>query len=73
VLLLIFIYVPVSLIPYPVIWFYDKLLWVSEFGLHIAEIVLALNFVLHCSQRVMEKLDEDDESALLKVFVIPFF
>ncbi|OWF40938.1 uncharacterized protein LOC110463107 [Mizuhopecten yessoensis] len=68
---LICLYLPVSLIPYPLVWIYDKVLWMSEFGLQVAEIVLALNFVMHVSQRVTEKIEEE-QSPVLKFALVCF-
>ncbi|XP_052075634.1 uncharacterized protein LOC127713077 [Mytilus californianus] len=70
-LVLTLIYLPINLVPYPLVWLYDKILWVTEPALMIAEIVLALNFVMHCSQRVIEKMEEDD-SNLWKILTIGF-
>jgi hypothetical protein len=50
-------------------WLYDKILWMTEPVLMVAEIILALNFVMHCSQRVIEKIEEDD-SNLWKVIIM---
>lgn len=61
-LVLTLIYLPINLVPYPLVWLYDKILWVTEPALMIAEIVLALNFVMHCGQRVIEKIEEDDSN-----------
>jgi hypothetical protein len=63
------VYLPINLVPYPVVWLYDKILWMTEPVLMVAEIILALNFVMHCSQRVIEKIEEDD-SNLWKVIIM---
>lgn len=63
VLCLVVWYVPVGIIPYPVIWLYDKALWLSDPVLLVIEVVLALNFVMHCSQRAAENIEEDEEEA----------
>ncbi|XP_071151990.1 uncharacterized protein [Mytilus edulis] len=70
-LVLTLIYLPINLVPYPLVWLYDKILWVTEPALMIAEIVLALNFVMHCGQRVIEKMEEDD-SNVWKILTIGF-
>ena len=57
------LYVPVGIIPYPVIWLYDKILWLSDPVLLVIEVVLALNFVMHCSRRAAENIEEDEEEA----------
>ncbi|XP_061166487.1 uncharacterized protein LOC133175399 [Saccostrea echinata] len=68
---LIVYYVPINLIPWPVIWLYDKLLWITGPVLMITEIVLALNFQMRCSQRVCVRIQEDD-SSLFKLIIILF-
>ncbi|XP_053375857.1 uncharacterized protein LOC123533302 isoform X1 [Mercenaria mercenaria] len=73
VLAMIVIYLPLGAIPYPVIWLYDKILWLSDPLLLAVEVVLALNFVMHCSRRCAENIEEDEDEAwkwkvLLSVF-----
>ncbi|KAL3858142.1 hypothetical protein ACJMK2_012752 [Sinanodonta woodiana] len=65
--------IPMNLIPYPVVWLYDKLLWYSDPLLQLIEVILALNFVMHCSKRATEMIEENEEEAwkwkmLLTVF-----
>ena len=63
VLCLVVLYVPVGIIPYPVIWLYDKILWLSEPVLLLIEVVLLLNFVMQCSRQAAEKIEEDEDEA----------
>lgn len=63
VLVLLVIYVPLGAIPYPIVWLYDKILWMSDPLLLAVEVVLALNFVMHCSRRCAENIEEDEEEA----------
>ena len=60
---LIVIYLPLGSIPYPIIWLYDKILWLSDPLLLAVEVVLALNFVMHCSRRCAENIEDDEEEA----------
>ncbi|KAK3083683.1 hypothetical protein FSP39_001451 [Pinctada imbricata] len=62
-------YIPVNLIPWPFIWLYDKVLWVTGPLLLLAEVVLALNFVMHCSQRMVDSI-HDEESQGMKILMI---
>lgn len=57
---LIVYFVPVNLIPWPMIWLYDKLLWVTGPVLMITEIILAVNFQMRCSQMAIDRIEEDD-------------
>lgn len=57
---LIVYFVPVNLIPWPIIWLYDKLLWVTGPVLMITEIILAVNFQMRCSQMAIDRIEEDD-------------
>lgn len=66
---LIVYFVPVNLIPWPIIWLYDKLLWVTGPVLMITEIILALNFQMRCGQRAIDRIQEDDSPAV-KVILI---
>ncbi|KAL4223201.1 hypothetical protein ACF0H5_016673 [Mactra antiquata] len=73
ILTLLIIYVPLGVFPWPVIWLYDKILWLSEPVLLTVEIVLILNYVMHCSRRCAENIEESEEDAwkwkcLLTVF-----
>ncbi|KAH3890563.1 hypothetical protein DPMN_014648 [Dreissena polymorpha] len=52
-----------SFIPYAVVWLYSWLLWLLEPVLLTAEMVLALNCVMHLSHGCVEKIEEDEDQA----------
>jgi len=52
-----------SAFPYPIVWLYHQCLRVLEPVLLTTEMVLALNFVMHCSRRCAEKIEEDEDEA----------
>ncbi|XP_052242144.1 uncharacterized protein LOC127852282 [Dreissena polymorpha] len=73
VLSIVLVYLPMSFIPYAVVWLYSWLLWLLEPVLLTAEMVLALNCVMHLSHGCVEKIEEDEDQAwkwklLLSVF-----
>ena len=61
---------PISLIPYPLVWLYDKVLWLSEPGLQVLEVVLAIQCILKLGQGLVDHID--DQPTLAKVGKIYF-
>ena len=57
---------PVTTIPYPVVWVYDKALWMSEPMWLILEVTEVLTGVMALSQTLVNKM-EDEDSGLIKV------
>ncbi|XP_046570719.1 uncharacterized protein LOC124278973 [Haliotis rubra] len=60
-LLVLLAFLPINLTPWPIVWLYDKLIWATEPLLLLAEVVLVQNFVMRCSQRVAEKIEDEGE------------
>ncbi|CAG5126098.1 unnamed protein product [Candidula unifasciata] len=56
---------PISLIPWPMIWLYDKVIWLAEPVLMIAEVVLLQNFVMRCSQYAADEIEREGDSIYL--------
>ncbi|XP_067672987.1 uncharacterized protein [Haliotis asinina] len=71
-LLVLLAFLPINLTPWPIVWLYDKLLWATEPLLLLAEVILVQNFVMRCSQRVAEKIEDegDDEGFKWKCVII---
>lgn len=67
---LIVYFVPVNLIPWPMIWLYDKLLWVTGPVLMITEIILAVNFQMRCSQMAIDRIEEDDSPGFKLIIIL---
>ncbi|XP_059165909.1 uncharacterized protein LOC131948347 [Physella acuta] len=57
--------IPLSLMPWPVVWLYSMAIWITEPIFMIAEVFLILNFVMRISQTAADKIEEDEESAHL--------
>ncbi|XP_071110865.1 uncharacterized protein [Haliotis cracherodii] len=58
-LLVLLVFLPINLTPWPIVWLYDKLLWATEPLLLLAEVVLVQNFVMRCSQKVVDKIEDE--------------
>ncbi|XP_013415846.1 uncharacterized protein LOC106177571, partial [Lingula anatina] len=50
---------PVSLTPFPVVWLYDKLLWLSEPVWMLTEVLIPLEWAMAMSQKAVDRLDEE--------------
>ncbi|KAL5017447.1 hypothetical protein ScPMuIL_007036 [Solemya velum] len=59
-------YLPLYFIPYPVIWVYDKLIWLSEPVFLLSEVILFQNFVFRKSQKAADAIANGDDSELVK-------
>ena len=51
-------------------WVYGQLLWVTEPLLLVAEVVLVQNIVMRCGQYLAEKISDDENAAVSKVWIL---
>ena len=57
--------VPLSVLPSPLLWLYDLVLWSSEPVLQIVETIGAIKLTMSVSREVIDRMD--DQPALAKV------
>ncbi|KAK6192481.1 hypothetical protein SNE40_003939 [Patella caerulea] len=60
ILLVILAYLPINIAPWPIVWIYRVILHVTEPVLLWLEIILVQNYIMRCSQRVIDEWDSDE-------------
>ncbi|RUS85734.1 hypothetical protein EGW08_006528 [Elysia chlorotica] len=63
VLLGVIVYLPVSITPWPIVWVYTRIMWLTEPMLMVAEVILLLNYVMRMSQIGADEIEENEDSA----------
>jgi len=61
-LFVLLLYLPVSLTPWPVIWLFEMVLWVSNPVFMLSEVILVQNFVMRKSQLAVDQIEENNDS-----------
>lgn len=71
-LFIVLVILPLTWLPWVIVWVYGQFLWLTELPLMVAEVVLAQNLVMRYGQRLADKIEVDDNAGLCKGVILTF-